>query len=289
MYLHEKNIIIILCFILGLGIFLFPIVSNYLNSIVHYTVINDYQNNVKEIDEAELKKIREEAEEHNQALTEQVTVMNDPFSEDRENERKISGYASIAKVGQAMGYVSIPVIDVELPIYGGTSDTVLSKGIGHLPRSSLPIGGEGTHSALTGHRGLPTSKLFRDLDQVELGDHFFVHTLNDTLAYQVDQIKIVLPHELEELAILPDEDYVTLITCEPYMINSHRLLVRGTRIPFETDTEVIDYQSEAELEAKGDNRRILVGSIFISVLIIGTTLGITLKVLKKREAKGNEI
>lgn len=108
-----------------------------------------------------------------------------------------------------------------------------------------------------------------------MGDHFFVHTLNDTLAYQVDQIKIVLPHELEELAILPDEDYVTLITCEPYMINSHRLLVRGTRIPFETDTEVIDYQSEAELEAKGDNRRILVGSIFISVLIIGTTLGIT--------------
>ena len=176
MYLHEKNSIIILCFILGLGIFLFPIVSKYLNSIVHYTVINDYQNNVKEIDEAELKKIREEAEEHNQALTEQVTVMNDPFSEDRENERKISGYASIAKVGQAMGYVSIPVIDVELPIYGATSDTVLSKGIGHLPRSSLPIGGEGTHSALTGHSGLPTSKLFRDLDQVELGDHFlFIH------------------------------------------------------------------------------------------------------------------
>ena len=285
----KKNIIIILCFILGLGIFLFPIVSNYFNSIVHYTVIKDYQNNVKEIDEEELKKIREEVEEHNQALTEQVTVVNDPFSEDRENERKISGYASIAKVGQAMGYVSIPVIDVELPIYGGVSDTVLSKGIGHLPRSSLPIGGEGTHAALTGHRGLPTSKLFRDLDQVELGDHFFVHTLNDTLAYQVDQIKIVLPHELEELAILPDEDYVTLITCEPYMINTHRLLVRGTRIPFEPDAEAIDYQSGDILKAKDGNRRILIGSILIGVLIIGTTLGITLKVLKKREEKGNGI
>lgn len=187
-----------------------------------------------------------------------------------------------------MGYIDIPVIDVELPIYSGVSDSVLSQGIGHLPWSSLPIGGKGTHASLSGHRGLPTSKLFRNLGEVEIGEQFFIHTLDNTLAYQVDQIKIVLPHELEELAILPDEDYVTLITCEPYMINTHRLLVRGTRIPFETDTEVSDYQSEAELEAKGDNRRILVGSIFISVLIIGTTLGITLKVLKKREAKGNE-
>ncbi|GAA4078567.1 class C sortase [Amphibacillus indicireducens] len=285
----KKNIIIILCFLFGLGIFLFPIISNYLNSIVHYTVIEDYQDNIKEIDEDELGKMREEAEAHNRTLTEQVTAMNDPFSKDNENERKISEYATIINVGQAMGYIDIPVIDVELPIYSGVSDSVLSQGIGHLPRSSLPIGGKGTHASLTGHRGLPTSKLFRNLGEVEIGDQFFIHTLDNTLAYQVDQIKIVLPHELEELAILPDEDYVTLITCEPYMINTHRLLVRGTRIPFEPDAEAIDYQSGDILKAKDGNRRILIGSILIGVLIIGTTLGITLKVLKKREEKGNGI
>ncbi|MBU5594322.1 class C sortase [Amphibacillus sp. MSJ-3] len=279
----KKRIVITLTFLLGLSIFLFPIITNYLNSIVHYTVIEDYQSNINEIDAETLNRKKEDAIEHNRLLTEQVKTIDDPFSEDDKEKRKISEYESIINVGQAMGYISIPTIDVELPIYSGVSDTVLSKGVGHLPRSSLPIGGKGTHAALTGHRGLPTSELFRNLDGLEIGDKFFVHTLDETLAYQVDQIKIVLPHEMDDLSIVPDQDYVTLITCEPYMINSHRLLVRGTRIPLE---DLQDQDSEEAMQPVKNSKVKMYTLIVSGLIIVITVLVVVRKVIKKRKGIG---
>src|SRR5699024_7320218 len=153
--------------LLGLAIFLFPIVTNYLNNTVHYTVIKDYKDNVNGLDKKEIERKKKEAKAYNQTLTEHVTKIEDPFSND--NEDKLSEYESIINVGQAMAYVDIPKIDVELPIYKGVSDTILSKGIGHIPSSSLPVGGTGTHAALTAHRGLPTATLFRHLDKLDIG------------------------------------------------------------------------------------------------------------------------
>ena len=136
-----------------------------------------------------------------------------------------------------MGYVVIPKIDVNLPIYHGTSEEVLQKGVGHLQNTSLPVGGESTHAVLSGHTGLSSAKLFTDLDKLEEGNIFYIKTLGETFAYEVDQIKIVEPHETSDLLIESDKDYVTLVTCTPYGINSHRLLVRGTRIPYTEEVE----------------------------------------------------
>lgn len=132
-----------------------------------------------------------------------------------------------------MGYIEIPTIDVKLPIYAGTSENVLSRGVGHINASSLPVGGESTHAVLTGHRGLPSALLFTDLDKVKKGDTFYIHSLNKVLAYKVDQIKVVLPNETNDLLVVKNKDYVTLVTCTPYGVNTHRLIVRGERIPFE--------------------------------------------------------
>lgn len=272
----RKKIVIVLCFLVGLGMILFPIITNHLNNIVHYTVIEEYKSEVEAIDGAELEKRKQEAIEYNHALTEYVTPISDPFSVESENKDKISEYATIMNVGQAMGYIDIPILNIELPIYKGVSDTVLSQGIGHIPSSSLPVGGKGTHASLTGHRGLPTSNLFRHLDKMDIGDEFYIHTLDETLAYQVDQITIVLPHEMDDLAIEPNEDYVTLITCEPYMINTHRLLVRGTRIPFEEDEQVLNEEMEDD---ESDNKILLSGLIIIGVIIVGS---ITIYIVRKK-------
>lgn len=134
-----------------------------------------------------------------------------------------------------MGYIEISKINIKLPIYQGTSEEVLSRGLGHLDYSSLPVGGENTHTILTGHRGLPSAKLFTDLDKLSEGDRFYIHSLDKVLAYKVDQIKIVLPHETDDLQIVENKDYTTLITCTPYGVNTNRLLVRGERVEFDQE------------------------------------------------------
>lgn len=134
-----------------------------------------------------------------------------------------------------MGYIEISKINIKLPIYQGTSEEVLSRGVGHLDYSSLPVGGENTHTILTGHRGLPSAKLFTDLDKLSEGDRFYIHSLDKVLAYKVDQIKIVLPHETDDLQIVENKDYTTLITCTPYGVNTNRLLVRGERVEFDQE------------------------------------------------------
>ncbi|WP_340631035.1 class C sortase [Bacillus thuringiensis] len=139
-------------------------------------------------------------------------------------------YADVLNLGDVMGYIEISKINIKLPIYQGTSEEVLGRGIGHLDFSSLPVGGESTHTILTGHRGLPSAKLFTDLDKLSKGDLFYIHSLDKVLAYKVDQIKVVLPHETDDLQIVENKDYTTLITCTPYGVNTNRLLVRGERV-----------------------------------------------------------
>ena len=160
-----------------------------------------------------------------------------------------TSYVDLIDVGESLGYITIPKIDVNLPIYEGTSDDVLLKGVGHLEGSSYPLGGESTHSVLTGHRGLAEAVLFTDLDKLQEGDKFYLHIMDEVLAYQVDQVKVVLPEETDDLTIVQGQDYCTLVTCTPYAINTHRMLVRGIRVPYNGEEETGDTPQVVQYQA----------------------------------------
>ncbi len=221
---NRTNLIIALAFFTGLSVALYPAVSNAWNSRHQSRAVAGYSEEVAEMDTEEYEAMFAAAREYNKGLPELAF----PFVE----EAATDGYEELLGVGAdgIMGYISIPSIDVELPVYHGNSESVLSVGAGHLTGSSLPTGGEGTHCVISAHRGLPSSKLFTDLDQVKEGDRFTVSVLDQKLTYEVDQILIVEPHEIDALQIDPAMDLCTLMTCTPYGINSHRMLVRGHRI-----------------------------------------------------------
>ncbi|MRD38246.1 class C sortase [Bacillus thuringiensis] len=227
----KRKIIFGCIFILGLGIFLYPTISNWLATRTHYSQVSSYDKKVKALQKKEIERREKEADAYNKKVQHSNQTFADPFAE----KEKIGGksYADALNIGDVMGYVEIPKIKVKLPIYPGTSEEVLSRGVGHLDKSSLPVGGKGTHTVLTGHRGLPSALLFTDLDKMKESDVFYIHSLDKVLAYQVDQIKVVLPSETEDLLIVNDQDYATLLTCTPYGVNTHRLLVRGHSIPYE--------------------------------------------------------
>lgn len=214
----------IIGFLVGISILLYPAFSDFWNSKRQTIAIHDYESVLENLDEEDYTSIFEEAYAYNEDLYE---IPNPLF-----NYEQIDGYFDTLKVdgSDVMGYIKIDRIDVELPIYHGTSEAVLSNGVGHLQGSSLPVGGENTHSVLSTHRGLPSSKLFTDLDRVEIGDTFEIIVLDQILTYQVDQITIIEPTDLGDLYIEDGEDYCTLFTCTPYGINTHRLLVRGVRV-----------------------------------------------------------
>ena len=220
----KVKVILIIVFILGLFILLYPSISQYWNSFVQSSVVSDYDKlfvNKKDVDYTEDFK---KADEYNQKLFK----LRYPLAQ----YKKISGYEELINVNNngMMGYISINKIKVEIPIYHGTGASVLNVAVGHLEGSSLPVGGKGTHSVLSAHRGLPSAKLFTDLNKLELGDIFEITVLDRKLTYQVDQIRVVEPNDVTNLKIKENEDYVTLMTCTPYGLNTHRLLVRGTRI-----------------------------------------------------------
>lgn len=243
----KRNIIFGCIALLGLGIFLYPTVSNLLATRTHYSQVSSYDAKVKSLQTKELERREKEANEYNKQVQNSKPTFSDPFAEQQKNNQK--SYADALKLGDVMGYVEIPKINVKLPIYQGTSEEVLSRGVGYLEKSSLPIGGNSTHTVLTGHRGLPSAALFTDLDKLKESDVFYIHSLDKVLAYQVDQIKVVLPSETDDLLIVKDQDYATLLTCTPYGINTHRLLVRGHRIPYEPqgkETESISKPSMFE-------------------------------------------
>lgn len=220
-----STVILIFVLIAGLSLMLYPSFSDWWNSSRQTQVITHYAEAVANMDNEAYEGILESARQYNESL---LTRFNSYLLEGDQKDR----YHKELNFGGdgIMGYVEIPSIDVMLPIYHGTEETVLQVAIGHIDWSSLPTGGESTHCVISGHRGLPSAKLFTDLDKLGVGDVFMINVLNQVLTYQVDQVKIVEPHITEDLMIEPGQDYCTLVTCTPYGVNSHRMLVRGTRI-----------------------------------------------------------
>jgi len=231
-----KKIYIVLIFILGLSIAFYPLISDQWNKYRANKLIANYDNVVKEIKPDEIKKKIDDARKYNETLI--GGVVPDAFSV--RNGVKDKEYESLLNINNdgIIGSVEIPSIDVNIPIYHYTTDEVLAKGAGHLFGSSLPVGGESSHTVISAHRGLPSAKLFTDLDQLKEGDLFYFHVCGEIFAYKVDQILVVEPEQTSELAIKEGEDLATLFTCTPYSINSHRLLVRGHRVPYDKKEEI---------------------------------------------------
>lgn len=221
---RKTTIIMTLFFFIGLLTLLYPTLSNYYNEKMQVKTIYNYENILNEADKIDFDKLKSAAQEYNEKL---VSLKEPLLTYDT-----LTNYKELLNVNNdgMIGYITIDKIKVELPIYHGTSNEVLNSSVGHLEGSSLPIGGLGTHSVLSAHRGLPSSKLFTDLDKLDIGDTFKITILDETLTYEIDKITIVKPSDRSELKINSDEDYVTLLTCTPYGINTHRLLVRGKRI-----------------------------------------------------------
>ena len=232
----------ILIFLLGLGIFAYPAISNYIYQKTADTVNNDFDEAVAQIDDNTIQENLNLAHAFNVYLSQATgnITLEDPYTQE-EKEAGLAEYARMLEVNEQMGHVQIPKIGLDAPIYAGTSETVLQKGIGHMEGTSLPVGGESTHSVITGHRGLPSAELFTELDELEIGDKFYIKYIGGTLAYEVDQIKVVEPTDFSQITIEEGQDYLTLLTCTPYMVNSHRLLVRGRR------TEYVEAIQEKEI------------------------------------------
>ena len=226
----------LLLFAAGVGIFIYPALSNYLAQREQKEVIEEYAQTVEQIDKDKMARQWELAEEYNETLL--GDPVHDPFIPGT-GYALPDNYESVLNVNKdgVMGYLKIPKIKVDLPIYHGTSEEVLEKGAGHVDVTALPIGGVNRHPVISAHRGLPSAELFTRLDELEKGDRFFLHILDKTLAYKVDQVRVIKPEELEQLQTYHDKDYVTLLTCTPYGVNTHRLLVRGERIPYEVAEE----------------------------------------------------
>lgn len=236
------TILAILVFLAGISLLAYPVVSNLLYEKEQEELMEHYDSIAGEKMTAdEQAEELQECRDYNRGLLQGGVLLTDPFDMSQLDPSALP-YAGLLNVDEegGMAYLRIPAIDVELMIYHGTEEEVLQKGVGHLQGSSLPVGGAGTHCVLSAHTGLNDKKLFTDLDQLENGDLFYIHVLGEILAYQVDQIRVVLPEETEDLKINTREDYVTLVTCTPYGINTHRLLVRGTRVPYEEEREQSD-------------------------------------------------
>ena len=225
-----STILLVLVFLAGLSLLLYPSVSNYWNSMHASRAVAEYNTKVKELSAEDYDQILENARAYNQSLLNR----SDSFSLTEELEKEYEKQLDVGDDG-IMGYVEIPNINVSLPIYHGTDDSVLQIAVGHLEWSSLPVGGESTHCVLSGHRGLPSAKLFTNLDKLTEGDIFVIRVLDEVLSYEVDRIRIVEPDELDSLQIEEGKDLCTLVTCTPYGINTHRLLVRGHRVANESD------------------------------------------------------
>ena len=236
---RASTVILIIVFLVGLSLLLYPSLSDYWNSFRQSRAIASYVESVSHLDNQEYQALLEEARAYNASLVGDKTRFSP-------TEEELAEYLTLlGSTGAAVGYVEIPAIKLTLPIYLGTSETVLQVGVGAMEGSSLPIGGESTHAVLTGHGGLPSAILFTDLDRLVQGDMFHIHILNETCTYEVDQILIVEPAEMDALEIVEGEDYCTLVTCTPYGVNSHRMLVRGHRIETPEDAVFVQVSPDA--------------------------------------------
>ena len=271
----------LLVLLIAFSILLYPTVSNYLYQKNQSKVISYYDEEAVRHSGQENETMLADARAYNKEMLSNVELL-DPFGP---GKKEVSAYyESLLNVNGAgmMGYIRIPKIEVELPVYHGTSESVLQAGVGHFEGTSLPVGGESTHSVLTGHRGLPSKLLFTDMDKLKEGDVFYIKILGETFAYEVDQILTVLPEDTEALTIEAGKDYVTLVTCTPYAVNTHRLLVRGHRIPYE---EAIQTAADMSMEVKLPFQvKILIGAILF--LIVMFAVSCIYGSVKKKSEKG---
>ena len=235
-----STILLVLILIAGLSLLLYPSFSNYWNSLHQSRVVDSYVASVADMDDDQFRALWDSAKAHNRALLER----SNPYILTPELKEQYNQNLNLGGTG-VMGYVEIPSIGVYLPVYHGTDETVLQVAVGHLEWTSLPTGGESTHCVVSGHRGLPTARLFTDLNKMVEGDIILLNVLDEVLTYQVDQIKIVEPYETEDLTIVEGKDYCTLVTCTPYGINSHRMLVRGIRIETAEEVKTVRVTADA--------------------------------------------
>ncbi len=261
---------------LGFCVLLYPLVSDVLARMTQSITISSYQKAVENLSKEDISKLKAEAEKYNESLS--GVKLQDAFAATEKADQRAVPPLSVDDV---MGYIDIPKISVYIPIYQGSSEEVLQKGVGHLENTSLPIGGESTHTVLTGHRGLPSATLFTDLDQLIRGDVFYLHVLDETLAYKINQIKVVDPEVTEDLTIVKGKDYVTLVTCTPYGINTQRLLLRGERIPFIAEEEKFQTQRELVSEV------VIIPTALLILLAVPLVL-IFIRKIKGRNEKINQ-
>lgn len=260
------NIFFALVFLAGAGVFLYPTVSDMWNQYRNVRLVSRYDEAVTDLSDNEYQKLWNEAKEYN--AEHPVNSIVDAFGE-KDDYVLSQPYDQVLDPNGAglMGSIEIPKINAKLAIYHGLSKTVLEKGVGHVEGTSLPVGGKSTHAVLAAHRGLPSAKLFTDLDQMKKGDIFILHILGKNLAYKVDQIRTVLPEETGELDIVEGEDHVTLVTCTPYGVNTHRLLVRGIRTKY-AEGEIRNDKTISHRLAVTDPRKVLAGGFAVLIVLI---------------------
>ena len=276
---NDKILLIIaLIFILvGTGIFLYPSISNYLAEKNQVEAIRNYDKLVVNLDKAGLQEEKDKAQIYNENLS--GDPVHDPFVQGSgyalpENYKEVLNFSGDG----VMGYVDIPEINVYLPIYHGTSDDVLEKGVGHIQNTSLPIGGSSTHSVLTGHTGLPNAELFTRLDELEVGDIFYIHVLDEVLTYKIYETKVILPDKIDELQINNGEDLITLVTCTPYGVNSHRLLVKARRTEYE-EYNKLELSKDEEVKQNKNNKQYYLTGIQIGTVVLMVVLLIIILII----------
>ncbi|GAA0059638.1 class C sortase [Streptococcus canis] len=276
---RRQNILFAIIFIVGMLVAVYPLVSRFYYRIETNSQVADFESERSKLTDKDLDHRMELAKAFNDSL--RNVVEKDPYSDEMKQEGRAE-YARMLEIHERMGHIEIPTINLDIPIYAGSSEEVLQKGAGHLEGTSLPIGGNSTHAVITAHTGLPTAKLFTNLTKVKKGDKFYVHNIKETLAYQVDQIKVVEPTEFSDLLIVPGHDYVTLLTCTPYMINTHRLLVRAHRVPY---VKAVDEKLIAENKLSYLYRNLFYASLVLIVIL----LFIVRQLRKKKKQAENKL
>jgi len=272
----KHNFVFILIFLLGFGVMMYPVISRLYYRVDSTNQVKEFDKAVKGLSKEELDKRLALAKGYNDSLNN--VVSKDPYDKKNQEEGR-KAYARMLEVKEKIGHVEIPKINQDLPIYAGTSEEVLQKGVGHLEGTSLPVGGKSTHTVLTAHRGLPTAKLFTDLNKMKKGDVFFIHNIKEVLAYKVIDIFVVEPSDFDKVLVVEGKDYCTLLTCTPYMINSHRLLVRAER----TEYNPAAVEKDLVSQVTGKYKIYLI----ISLIIIAILLWYYIR--QRRRKKNNEI
>lgn len=284
----RQKIIPILIILFGFALLSYPFISNYMFEKSAGSTIKSYEKQAKTYDQKQKEQAFRKAEEYNKDLIKSVVQLTDPFKVKKSNGETLI-YNNILNIDHSgvMGYLEIPCISVNLPIYHGTDAEILERGVGHLAASSIPVGGKSTHSVLTGHTGLSSAKLFTDLTEMKKEDLFFIHVLDRILAYKVDQISVVRPEDIRKLQIVKGKDYVTLVTCTPYGVNDHRLLVRGIRTKYvKKQRSSIRPRNQDSQWMRTYKKAIAIGLMIVTALIL---LGKVFQKLHRKKTEHRQI